>query len=183
MSRQATSLPHRTVWTGRPSVWRSPQDRQSFETRSGAELGPGVKLFHDADTQTLAIALKQQTGLEIKFNAFAGTFCSIVLDLPSDATNGLGRDHILDIEIAADTDTPLDMFVRLNVKHGPNTEQIIRRVGLDEGPAKIEYDLWYSQIVARQVKNAWVDVIFENPRSQIVQLSDIVLALRWRAPL
>ena len=41
---------------------------------------------------------------------------------------------------------PLEIFARLNIKHGPNVEQIVRELPLNEEEVMVEFDLAYTRI-------------------------------------
>ena len=61
-------------------------------------------------------------GLSVETYEFKGSFLSLAIDLPSDAATGLTNNHIFEVEGKLLLDPPMPVFVRLNVKHGPNVE-------------------------------------------------------------
>ena len=46
---------------------------------------------------------------------------------------------------------PLEIFARLKIKHGPNEEQIVRKLSLHEADIVVEFDLAYFNL-----KEKWV---------------------------
>ncbi|MDX5401755.1 MAG: DUF6478 family protein, partial [Rhodobacterales bacterium] len=78
---------------------------------------------------------------------------------------------------------PLEIFARLNIRHGPNTEQIVRELPLHEEDIMVEFDLAYSSMNEKRVEKAWVDLIFEGPEMNQVILRDLTFSRRPRAEL
>jgi len=78
---------------------------------------------------------------------------------------------------------PLEIFVRLNIKHGPNTEQIVRELPLHEDDVMVEFDLAYSNLNEKRIERAWVDLIFENPEMSQLVLRDLTFCRHPRADL
>jgi hypothetical protein len=106
-----------------------------------------------------------------------------VLDLPTEATAGLKQKHIIRVDLIAEMEKPLEIFARLNIKHGPNTETIVREVPLNETEVMVEFDLGYSKINEKRVEKIWLDLIFEGPEMNQIVLRDITITRRPRAEL
>lgn len=76
------------------------------------------------------------------------------------------------------------MFARLNVKHGPNTEQIVREIPLGGSiETWVEFDLAYTKLNEKRVESAWIDLIFEGPQMNEVILRDLNLPRHPRAEI
>ncbi|MEJ2018072.1 MAG: DUF6478 family protein [Maritimibacter sp.] len=103
--------------------------------------------------------------------------------LPDDAVRGLQRRHVIRVNTVVETEKPLEIFVRLNVRHGPNTEQLVRELPLGEDDVMAEFDLAYTKLNEKRVESAWVDVIFERPENNQVILRDVTFSRRPRAEL
>jgi len=71
----------------------------------------------------------------------------------------------------------------LNIKHGPNVEQVVRELPLNEGEVKVEFDLAYTKMNEKRVERIWVDLIFEGPEMNQVTLRDVTFSRRPRAEL
>ena len=78
---------------------------------------------------------------------------------------------------------PLEIFARLNIKHGPNVEQIVRELPLNAAEVAVEFDLAYTKINEKRVEKIWVDLIFEGPEMNQIILRDVTLTRRPRADL
>ena len=184
--------PHGTDWAWRPGLWREPlavPGMASVQSKSG--LGDEVTLFHDCAHSELCLRQLRNSresdlapyGLRMDVFSFDGSFLSLVLDLPYEAVDGLQRRHLIRMDTIIEMEKPLEIFARLNIKHGPNTEQIVRELPLKEDEIMVEFDLAYSNLNEKRVERAWIDLIFENPQMSQVILHDLTFSRRPRSEL
>lgn len=184
--------PHGTDWAWRPELWRGPLPTpglSSVPTKS--KLGDEVTLFHDCRFSELTLRQLRNTreadlaayGLRMDVFRFDGSFLSLVVDLPDSARHGLTRAHILRVSTIIEAEKPLEIFARLNIKNGPNTEQIVRELPLDEEQVLVEFDLAYSRMNENRIEKIWLDLIFEAPEMNQVILRDLTFSRRRRAAL
>ncbi|MBS8228578.1 hypothetical protein DYI42_20320 [Vannielia litorea] len=189
----AIPKPLGTEWAWRPQVWRgpiSPPGVAAAETRT--MLGEEATLFHDCAVSELTLRQIRNTskedlapfGLRMDVFRFDGSFLSLVLDLPAEAVDGLKRKHVIALEAHVESEKPLEIFARLNVKHGPNTEQVVRELPMGaDGPQVAEFDLAYSGLNEKRVEKAWIDLIFEGPQMNQIVLRDVTITRRPRAEI
>ncbi len=184
--------PHGTDWSWRPTLWRfSLPTKGKVAVRSKEQLGDEVTLFHDCKISELTLRqLRNQRekdlapfGLRLDVFRFDGSFLSLVVDLPDDAIQGLDRNFIIRMNTIVEMEKPLEIFARLNVKHGPNTEQIVRELPLQAEDIMVEFDLAYSRLNEKRIEKAWIDLIFEGPEMNQVILRDLTFSRRPRAEL
>jgi len=97
--------------------------------------------------------------------------------------NGLQKRHLIRMDTIVEMEKPLEIFARLNIKHGPNTEQIVRELPLNEVDCVVEFDLAYSNLNEKRIERAWIDLIFENPQMSQVTLRDLTFSRSPRAEL
>jgi len=184
--------PHGTDWSWRPELWRGPlpvPGLSSVPTKS--MLGQEVTLFHDCQFSELTLRQLRNTrekdlapyGLRMDVFKFDGSFLSLVVDLPQGAATGLTRSHLLRIDTIIETEKPLEIFARLNIKHGPNTEQIVRELPLNEEEVMVEFDLAYTKLSEKRIERIWLDLIFEAPDMNQVVLRDLTFARHRRAAI
>jgi hypothetical protein len=182
--------PYNTDWSWRPEAWRGPLPvRGVSSVESQSMLGNELTLFHDCSRSELTLRqLRNQRaqdlapyGLRLDVFSFDGSFLSLVLDLPPEAVAGLKRSHILRVGTTVEMEKPLEIFARLNIRHGPNTEQMVREFPQSGPEAMVEFDLAYADINEKRVEKAWVDLIFENPEMNQVTLRDLTFSRRPRA--
>ena len=184
--------PHNADWAWRPELWRGPLPTpglSSVETKS--MLGGEVTLFHDCARSELTLRqlrnLREEDlapyGLRMDVFRFDGSFLSLVVDLPSEASQGLTRNHLLRMDVIVEREQPLEIFARLNVQNGPNTEQLVRELPLSDENVSVEFDLAYSNLNEKRVENAWIDLIFEGPEMNQVILRDLTFSRRPRTSL
>ncbi|WP_204112974.1 DUF6478 family protein [Shimia biformata] len=182
--------PHGTDWSWRPLLWREPLPMRGMSAVENKEmLGDEVTLFHDCDISELTLRqLRNQRekdlapfGLRMDVFRFDGSFLSLVVDLPEDACKGLKRSHVIRMDTIVEVEKPLEIFARLNIKHGPNTEQIVRELPLNEEDIMVEFDLTYTKMVERRIEKMWIDLIFEGPEMNQVILRDVTFSRYPRA--
>lgn len=184
--------PHGTDWSWRPAIWRLPLPSPGMATvQSRSMLGREVTLFHDCAHSELSLRQVRNTreadlapfGLRMDVFAFDGSFLSLVIDLPQEATDGLTRRHLVRLDTIVEMEKPVEIFARLNVRHGPNTEQIVRELPLAAQETSVEFDLAYSSLNEKRIERAWLDLIVENPAMSQITLRDVTLSRRPRAAL
>ncbi|MGC1496260.1 MAG: DUF6478 family protein [Sulfitobacter sp.] len=184
--------PHNADWSWRPELWRGPLPTpglSSVQTKS--MLGDEVTLFHDCEYSELTLRQLRNLreadlapyGLRLDVFKFDGSFLSLVVDLPDAGVLGLKRTHLLRMDAIVEMEKPLEIFARLNIRHGPNTEQIVRELPLSEENIRVEFDLAYSNLNEKRVERAWIDLIFEGPQMNQVILRDLTFSRRPRAHL
>lgn len=179
-------------WAWRPDLWRGPVSRQGFaaiETRTS--LCDGTTIFHDcaiSEINTRQIRNNREAdiapfALRMEVFRFDGSFLSLVLDLPPEAVDGLRANHLIRLETVVEMEKPLEIFARLNIKHGPNVEQVVRELPLNAPEVMVEFDLFYTKLNEKRVERAWVDLIFEGAQLNQIVLRDVTLSRRPRADL
>jgi len=186
----AFPVPADADWAWRPELWRGPlptPGMSSVPTKS--MLGSEVTLFHDCAFSELTLRQLRNRraedlapyGLRMDVFRFDGSFLSLVIDLPETAVQGLLRRHLIRVETIVEMEKPLEIFARLNIKHGPNTDNIVRELPLNEQEVAVEFDLGYSTINEKRVERAWLDLIFEGPEMNQVTIRDLTFSRRPRA--
>jgi hypothetical protein len=152
-------------------------------------LGNEVTLFHDCELSELTLRQLRNLreadlapyGLRMDVFRFDGSFLSLVVDLPADGVESLKRTHLIRMDIILELEKPVEIFARLNIKNGPNTEQIVRELDLSQNQATVEFDMAYSNLNERRVEAAWIDLIFEGPEMNQIVLRDLTFSRRPRA--
>ena len=184
--------PHGTDWSWRPEAWRLPLPTPGMASvQSKSMLGREMTVFHDCTRSELSLRQVRNTrkadlapyGLRMDVFAFDGAFLSLVIDLPQEATEGLTKRHLIRFDPIIEMETPLKIFARLNIRHGPNTEQLVRELPRAAQGTSVEFDLAYCDLNEKRVERAWVDLIFETPAMSEVTLRDVTFSRRLRAAL
>ena len=190
IGNNAIVKPLHSDWVWRPEIWRgpvSPPGIAAVDTRQ--TLGSEVTVFHDCTISELTFRQIRNTreedlapfGLRMDVFRFDGGFLSLAINLPQEAVDGLHRRHLVRLSIAVEMEQPLEIFARLNVKHGPNTEQIVRELPLNEVEVMVEFDLAYTNMNEKRVEQAWIDLIFEYPAMNQIVIRDLTFARRPRS--
>ncbi|CUH65257.1 hypothetical protein TG4357_01763 [Thalassovita gelatinovora] len=184
--------PQGSDWAWRPQLWRGPLPVPGMSSvQNKSQLGDEVTLFHDCVFSELTLRQLRNTreadlapfGMRMDVFKFDGSFLSLVIDLPPEAVQGLKRRHLLRMDTIVEMEKPLEIFARLNIRHGPNTEQIVRELPLHEEEIMVEFDLAYTKLNEKRVEKAWLDLIFEGPDMNQVTLRDLTFSRRPRAEL
>lgn len=188
----AIAAPHDSDWVWRPELWTGPlPEPGAASVESGAQLGQEVTLFHDCKVSELTLRQLRNTraadlspfGLRMDVFRFDGSYLSLAVDLPPAAVEGLTRSHLVRMDCMVELESPLEIFARLNVKSGPNTEKLVRELPLNTGERFVEFDLAYSKLNEKRIDKAWLDLIFEGPQMNQVVLRDLTFSRRLRAEL
>lgn len=184
--------PHGTDWSWRPELWRGPlPERGLSSVPTKARLGNEVQLFHDCAFSELTLRQLRNTreedlapfGLRMDVFKFDGSFLSLVIDLPPEAAAGMTRQHLLRIDSIIESEKPIEIFARLNIQHGPNTEQLVRELPQEEKNIVVEFDLAYSRLNEKRIEKIWLDLIFEAPDMNQVVLRDLTFSRHRRAAI
>lgn len=157
----------------------------------GTVIAPGVTLHHD-DPAGMVGAAQSATpdgpapfALALAARPFAGSFLSLAIDLPADAAPLLPR-HLLGVQVALAAPLGNPVYLRLNLRHGPNTAQLLRLVDArlqGPAPALVEFDLAYARFNPRRVTKIWCDVILTGPGPLSAELLDLAFTRRPRAEM
>nr|WP_146585412.1 DUF6478 family protein [Puniceibacterium confluentis] len=192
VGNQAFPKPHDADWSWRPELWCGPLAVPGLSSvPSKAALGNEVTLFHDCAYSELCLRQLRNTreadlaayGLRMDVFRFDGSYLSLAVDLPEPASRGLKRRHLIRVETIVEMEKPIEIFARLNIRHGPNTEQIVRELPLHEEEIRVEFDLAYTKLNEKRVERMWLDLIFESPQMNQVVLRDLTFSRRPRAEL
>ena len=186
----AFARPGGTLWSWRPQLWRGPLARKGMTAvASRTTLGDEVTLFHDCEISELTLRQVRNTreedlapfGLRIDVFRFDGSFLSLVLDMPPEAVHGMSKRHILRLSAIIEVEKPLEIFARLNIQHGPNTETMVQELARQRGETIVEFDLAYTDLNEKRIEKAWLDLIFEGPEMNQITLRDVTVCRYPRA--
>lgn len=187
--------PDQYDWIARAAPWRTEmRPRGLTDVPSPYDLPGGVRLFHDAaDPQ---ICLRQEVrgqvptpdlaapyGLVMEVYRFDGSFLSIVQDLPEAAMADLTLNHFFTVDLTLEREQPVEVYARLNIRHGPNVETIVRKVDIRDGRGTAAFDLSYTKINTRRVEKGWLDLIIEGPEMTRIAIWDMVMLRAPRADI
>ncbi|MDG1280484.1 MAG: DUF6478 family protein [Pseudorhodobacter sp.] len=192
IGNHAFRRPLGTDWSWRPMLWTGRIPVPGLASVPGkAEIAPGSTLFHDCRRSELTVRQIRNSrevdlapfGLRMDVLRFDGSFLSLVLDLPDAAAQGLKLNHLIRLDAVVELEKPLEIFVRLNLKHGPNVEQVVRELPMNSEEVMVEFDLAYTKMNEKRIEKVWVDMIFEGPEMNQIILRDVTMSRRPRAEL
>ena len=184
--------PAGTDWAWRPQLWRGGLGQPALvPARNKMALGDDLTVFHDCkmdEVMVRQIRLGRDHdlapfGVSVEMFGFAGSFLSLAISLPPAACEGLQKQHLIQLGLVTDREHPIKMFARLNVKSGPNTENVLLTIPADETETTLDFDLAYSKINERRSERMWIDLMFENPGMNKIVLRDLTICRYPRAVL
>lgn len=184
--------PDGTDWAWRPTPWRGPLPQRGWAgVATGTALDPSVTLFHDCPLQEITLRQTRSNGdtepapfaVSLDVFGFAGSFLSLAIGLPQEGVAGTAKRHLVTLRGAIDTERPLEIFARLNMRFGPNTDQMVLELTRGGPDRTATFDLAYSKMDDRKLEAMWVDLIFEKPEMNRIVVRDLTLCRHPRAAL
>jgi hypothetical protein len=177
------------LWSWRPELWtmRCPS-RSGPVMQSGARLTSNTKVFFDGGDR--AVIFKQLRndisqgfapyGVALELFQFDGSFLSLAIDLPDSLCGTFAKDKLIDLSGAIFAERATGFTVRLNIKHGPNTEQLIQAHDINWSNIGVEFDIEHLKINVNRVEKIWFDLVFETPNFNRISHTDLVFSKRPR---
>ena len=188
------ALPGGTDWRWRPEFLSAAARPSGVAAPENAvRLGESVAVWHDCPHRALVLRQVQNAGatdlaafgLRVEVLGFGGSFLSLSIDLPQEALEGLTRDHIIRLDSVIEAESGQQIYYRLNIGNGPNTEELLRHLGgIAPGQAShnvTEFDLALTQMNEKRLDKIWLDVIFEKPQMNAVTIREMILSRHLRA--
>jgi len=176
-------------WSWRPAAWEAAQPGAMLVApETGTPLGTTLKLFHDCTDPTFSarqeLSPPRPPKIALECFQFDGSFLSLVMDLPDHGLTDLKRHHIIEVRMCARRERPIEMLARLNVRHGPNTEQIVHEMAPipeTEDTWGLAFDMAYAGIDQARISGAWIDLIFDSPAMNRIVIQDLLVTRRVRS--
>lgn len=186
----AIRRPPGTDWAWRPLPWRAklPLVGQAAVPPRSA-LSNEVTLYHDCQRSELSLRQLRNRrdsdlspfGIRLDVFGFDGTFLSLAVELPDEAVQDLTRRHLVRLEARVEMEKPLQIYGRLNLRHGPNVAQLLRELPKQGEDVFVDFDLNQMSFNEKRVEHLWLDLIFEGPQMNQVTLHDLTFSRRLRA--
>ena len=182
--------PTHTDWSWRPSLWSAPyHPGGKTQIASATRLGAEAAIFHDCPRDEITLRQNKADTLDapapysatIDVLGFEGSYLSLALDLPRSAIQSLSGRHIFSLSTDVSAERDVDIYARLNLRHGPNVSHVTCRLDQKEGLQTSEFDLANAGIDAQRLNRAWLDLIFEVPAYNNITLKTVSLSRRPRA--
>jgi hypothetical protein len=166
-----------------PSVW----------PRGAKRYAPHVEYQGVFDGGDCAVIFKQlrndisqgfaPDGVALDLFQFGGSFLSLAIDLPDSLCRSFTKNELIGLSGEIFAERATGFTVRLNIKHGPITEQLIQAHDLNWSNIGVEFDLEHLKINVNRVEKIWVDLVFETPNLNRISLTDIAFSKRPRGEI
>ena len=179
-------VPPKTQWGFTPVLQNGvTQGGISGNILTGTMLGPHVTVHHDGDGAQLSIGQADDYGKGVGFDVgdFPCDFFSLAFELPLEGVLALGHQDLLRLVLRTQANEPFQAFARLNLNHGPNTEQVVRMIDIGAGESFAEFDVFYTEFEQKRAAGAWIDLIIKDPAHRRVALEEVIILRRARASL
>ena len=182
-----TALPPRTNWIWHPDLGMAKNRSSGSPNAGGTVISPDMRLFHDAELAEVGLRQigggSDRPGIAADIYGFDGSYLSFAIALPTEAMAGLRLTDLIRIALEVSTERPADVNIRLNLGHGPNLEQIVRRLDTARGERMVEFDISYTAFDPERSKDIWIDIIINTPRMNRVEIRDVQVLRRGRAEI
>lgn len=177
-------LPPKTQWGFTPPLWEHNFGSDvSGNILTSTEIAPRVNVHHDADSINMIIQGEgPEGGISFDVKKFTGGFLSLAFGFPDNEAKAIRRHDLIRIAIISKSDNPFEAYVRLNLRHGPNNEQIVRMIEIGKD-SFAEFDIFYSEFEPNRATDAWIDLIVNDPEGRAFTLEQVVILRRVRATL
>ena len=152
---------------------QSTTDKKIFDPASGFELSSGLSLFHDGAPVNLCLSERLNGGVWLEFGAFDGSYLSIALPLPDQAS--FFRHKRAVFEMTAVTSRPVTTFLRLNI--GTTEKKILLHdcIVLSQGNRRCCFNVEAYDFAAEQIESVWLDLILSRPHDVNMLLDGMTL--------
>ncbi len=184
--------PPGTDWAWRPKPWRAAADTAGLAPAlSKMEITNELVIFHDCPRAEVSLRQVRNTrdtdlapfGITLETFHFAGSYLSLVIEIPKDSCEGLRKRHLIRLAAVIERERPSAIYARLNVKNGPNTEQVLLTLPDDTPDTMVEFDLAYSGLNERRAERMWIDLMIERPAMNKITIRDLTLSRYPRAEI
>lgn len=179
-------------WHWRPKAWRGPVAiRGIAPALAKMELSNELVIFHDC--KEAEIILRQERNMreidlspyrvDLEVFHFDGSYLSLVVEVPPESCENLKKNHLIRLAAIIERERPTTIYARLNVKNGPNTEQVLLTLPDATTETMVEFDLAYSGLNQQRVERMWVDLMIEQPAMNKISFRDLTLCRYPRAEI
>lgn len=181
-----TDLPVEAEWAYRAETFLLPMEPAGHAPLTNqTRLSDDVTAFTDdpeaqISLRQIANGSGQPFSLVLDITELGGSFFSLAIGLGEKAAQSFTKNDLVGVHIDADFEKPCTPLVRLNLRSGPNTEQIVREHVPDK---PVEFDLFYLDFDTERMSDAWVDVMLPPQSASRITFRDLVVARRPRAEI
>lgn len=138
---------------------------------TGTEIGPGIRVFHDAKDTPPVFRQPAGDGVALETDAFDGSYISQVIELDPKiaAQMRAGRDLVVNLQTEAEPAIPT--YLRAHFSNEEGREVLYDLIVVETGPRVVRLNLDGLRIPLDLVTSVWVDVIYSNPAGTTLRLS------------
>lgn len=188
----AFPVPPGTDWSWRPKPWAARVPIAGLApVLAKSAFTEDLVVFHDCPQSEITLRqcpnLRETDlnpfGICLEVFHFSGSYLSLVLEVPKESCAGLRKSHLMRFVATMERERPTKIYARLNVKNGPNTEQILMTLPEGNTEAMVEFDLAYSGLNESRAEKMWIDLMVEAPTMNKINFRDLTLCRYPRADI
>ncbi len=181
-----------TDWSWRPAPWQSQMQNAGIAgARSKDSLTNEVVLFHDCNDAEVILRQIENIrefdlsdyGVSVEAFHFDGSYLSLVIEVPPESCSNLRKSHLIRLSTLISRERPTKIDARINLKHGPNVEQVLMTLPNEASEAHVEFDLAYSQLNETRAERMWIDLMIDAPAMNKITFYDLHLCRYPRAAI
>lgn len=155
----------------------APEDPARQACESGADLSPGVRLFHDGGDRPPTIKRQANGEVRVETQEFDGSYVSFVTDLAPELAQEIRAGINLKISLEASADRPMPVFIRGHFANEEGREVLHDLIVVEQGARVVRLNLDGLRIPIELATTAWVDVIFSNPPGAAITFRALTLEI------
>lgn len=180
-----SKLPKTTQWSMRPAAWEGILSPSAVApVKAGTPFGDKVTVYHDCPLSQISLRQEGEgmpVALSLDILDFEGSYLSFAIGMDAKVAKAMNGNHLVRFDVDIETEHPVTATTRLNLRVGPNVEQINRDVDFSRAQKFQEFDLNYIDLDGQKISDAWIDLIFKAPAMNRITIRDAIVSRRPRA--
>ena len=164
----------------RPAPFNGNPIEGTDRAEKGHKLTPLLRVFHDGRHSRPRVR-RDGRALTVGTQNFDGNFLSLVFGFGTGPARNIGKEDIIRACGKIELSEPRVIFVRLNLISGPTRLKLPFDVDTSKGEWMVEWDVYHTDFDAAQGRDAWIDVIINNPREVQMRIEDLYFLKHPRA--
>lgn len=142
---------------------------------SGSQICEGLTLYNDAASGLFSWQQTADKTLKLTVYQFEGSYISLAIGMGEEKIGEMCRSGLLEVKAEIESTRPIAAFLRLNVQIDGEARQMHQTFIVDHGLRKTVFDLDGLPGNSGDFENAWLDLIFADPR--MIEITVSLLAI------
>lgn len=183
--RQSTPLIPGATWARRVDVFAERISPSGYAPlTNNTQISETVTAFTDDPLAVVGVRQAPNANGDhcviLDIHHLGGSFLSLAIGLGAEVAKELGKDNLLRVHLDCHTEKNVEILLRLNLRSGPNTEQVIRHYAPGQD---VDFDLFYVDFEPERMSDAWIDLMLPPHAMNRIEIRDMVIAKLPRADI